>query len=183
MAGWSQDQETKLKKLYFQGYSCSMIAMRLGCGFTRNAVIGKVHRLGLPRRGNDSVGQRRVQGAVRPKRKKHTFSANRPHTPKSTKRIEPSQKELDELQDIQSRQVNDVARVTFAELQDHHCKFPIGESPNVGYCGQDPVPGLPYCRHHALRCYQPPRASNPAPSKSSERKFAFLEKKTILEDA
>jgi GcrA cell cycle regulator len=48
-AGWSEDRVTTLSKLWLDGLSASQIARQLG-GVTRNAVIGKVHRLGLPDR-------------------------------------------------------------------------------------------------------------------------------------
>ena len=43
---WNDDRVDKLKKLWAEGYTASEIAAKLG-GLTRNAVIGKVHRLGL----------------------------------------------------------------------------------------------------------------------------------------
>jgi GcrA cell cycle regulator len=46
---WSEERVTLLKKLWIEGLSASEIAKQLG-GVTRNAVIGKVHRLGLPLR-------------------------------------------------------------------------------------------------------------------------------------
>ena len=55
--GWTEDRVGALKKLWLEGQSASQIAKALGGGVTRNAVIGKVHRLGLsgraaPRRRN-----------------------------------------------------------------------------------------------------------------------------------
>ncbi len=46
-AGWTEDRVGALKKLWLEGQSASQIAKQLGGGVTRNAVIGKVHRLGL----------------------------------------------------------------------------------------------------------------------------------------
>ncbi len=48
--GWTQERTQLLRKLWAEGYSASQIAKQLG-GVTRNAVIGKVHRLGLAKRG------------------------------------------------------------------------------------------------------------------------------------
>src|SRR5690348_6411872 len=48
---WPDERTERLKKLYEAGLSCSQIAAELNCGLTRNAVIGKVHRLKLERRG------------------------------------------------------------------------------------------------------------------------------------
>ncbi|MDI6625357.1 MAG: GcrA family cell cycle regulator, partial [Brevundimonas sp.] len=49
-AGWTEDRVGALKKLWLEGQSASQIAKQLGGGVTRNAVIGKVHRLGLSNR-------------------------------------------------------------------------------------------------------------------------------------
>ena len=47
---WNTARIDMLKRLWDDGDSCSEIAVRLNCGFTRNAVIGKAHRLNLPKR-------------------------------------------------------------------------------------------------------------------------------------
>lgn len=47
---WTDERVAELKKLWGDGFSCSQIAAELGCGITRNAVIGKAHRLGLSQR-------------------------------------------------------------------------------------------------------------------------------------
>ena len=53
-AGWTEDRVGALKKLWLEGQSASQIAKQLGGGVTRNAVIGKVHRLGLSGRAAPS---------------------------------------------------------------------------------------------------------------------------------
>ncbi|MGZ5850479.1 MAG: GcrA family cell cycle regulator, partial [Methyloceanibacter sp.] len=50
---WNDERVELLKKLWAEGLSASQIASRLG-GVTRNAVIGKVHRLGLSGRATSS---------------------------------------------------------------------------------------------------------------------------------
>ena len=52
--GWTEDRVGALKKLWLEGQSASQIAKQLGGGVTRNAVIGKVHRLGLSGRAAPS---------------------------------------------------------------------------------------------------------------------------------
>src|SRR3712207_3063070 len=68
MMSWTDERVERLKKLWQEGLSASQIAAELG-GVTRNAVIGKVHRLGLSGRGQPTTSikrQRRVSGpAVR----------------------------------------------------------------------------------------------------------------------
>lgn len=62
---WSDERVEKLKKMWAEGQSASQIAKELG-GVTRNAVIGKVHRLGLSNR-NGSGGGTTTEAAPKPK--------------------------------------------------------------------------------------------------------------------
>ena len=66
--GWTEDRVEVLKKLWLDGFSASQIAKQLGGGLTRNAVIGKVHRLGLSGRASPSQPQRPVFKPTRPGR-------------------------------------------------------------------------------------------------------------------
>ena len=65
--GWTDERVELLKKLWQDGLSASQIAKQLG-GVTRNAVIGKVHRLGLSGRATPSKPARTVFKAPRPAR-------------------------------------------------------------------------------------------------------------------
>jgi GcrA cell cycle regulator len=65
--GWTEERVETLKKLWLDGLSASQIAKQLG-GVTRNAVIGKVHRLGLSGRAAPSQPTRTVFKAPRPAR-------------------------------------------------------------------------------------------------------------------
>src|SRR4051812_7734622 len=65
--GWTDERVELLKKLWQDGLSASQIAKQLG-GVTRNAVIGKVHRLGLSGRATPSKPQRTVFKSPRPAR-------------------------------------------------------------------------------------------------------------------
>ena len=63
---WTDERVTVLKKLWAEGHSASQIAKQLG-GVTRNAVIGKVHRLGLSGRATPSRPVKRPPRLARPK--------------------------------------------------------------------------------------------------------------------
>ena len=65
--GWTDERVELLKKLWLEGHSASQIAKQLG-GVTRNAVIGKVHRLGLSGRAAPSQPSRQVLRTPRPPR-------------------------------------------------------------------------------------------------------------------
>lgn len=65
--GWTEDRVGALKKLWLEGQSASQIAKALGGGVTRNAVIGKVHRLGLSGRAAPSQPARTTFRPARPR--------------------------------------------------------------------------------------------------------------------
>ena len=66
--GWTDDRVESLRKLWLDGLSASQIAKHLGGGLTRNAVIGKVHRLGLSGRATASQPNRVAFKPARPPR-------------------------------------------------------------------------------------------------------------------
>ena len=73
---WTSEKVENLKRLWAEGYSASRIAQQLG-DVTRNAVIGKVHRLGIAQRNIDCVDNRVQAGkTMRPKK---TMRKNNPH--------------------------------------------------------------------------------------------------------
>ena len=83
-AGWTEDRVGALKKLWLEGQSASQIAKQLGGGVTRNAVIGKVHRLGLSGRAAPSQPARATFRPSRPRRRRnarhrHGDDLGRPH--------------------------------------------------------------------------------------------------------
>ena len=59
---WTEERVAELRRLWAQGLSASQIAKRLGTDITRNAVIGKAHRLGLAGRPSP------IQGEIKPRR-------------------------------------------------------------------------------------------------------------------
>ena len=82
-AGWTEDRVGALKKLWLEGQSASQIAKQLGGGVTRNAVIGKVHRLGLSGRAAPSQPARRHLPPFAPRP-----AAQPTQTPSAPRRIE-----------------------------------------------------------------------------------------------
>ncbi len=74
--GWTEERVAELKKLWAEGHSASQIAKRLG-SVTRNAVIGKVHRLGLSGRATPSRPVKRPPRLARPK-PQHSFRVRPP---------------------------------------------------------------------------------------------------------
>ena len=84
--GWTDERVETLKKLWLDGLSASQIAKSLG-GVTRNAVIGKVHRLGLSGRATPSQPARTTFKAPRPARPAQPQAPRRVAAPVSQSRL------------------------------------------------------------------------------------------------
>ena len=125
-AAWSDDRVTTLSKLWLDGLSASQIAKQLG-GVTRNAVIGKVHRLGLSGRGAPSAPTRAPRlAAPRPRRPvRAAVPTARPSPPAPTSQLMPTPEEPGLVD-------------TLVQLGAHACKWPIGDpkSPGFSFCGR-----------------------------------------------
>ena len=92
-AQWSDERTATLQKLWAEGLSASQIAKQLG-GVSRNAVIGKVHRMGLPYRATSSrpakrsTPRTRAHLAPRRFRKAVEFKPARPPIPDGLKPVD-----------------------------------------------------------------------------------------------
>ncbi|HEX8233007.1 MAG TPA: GcrA family cell cycle regulator [Caulobacteraceae bacterium] len=140
--GWTDERVETLKKLWLEGLSASQVAKQLG-GVTRNAVIGKVHRLGLSGRATPSQPSRPRIAAPRPPRAVHH------HAPR---RVEPRA----DPQPVALRYPEEPGSATVLTLGAHMCKWPIGDPSSDGFtfCGRRIGDGS-YCVEHARLAYQP----------------------------
>ena len=153
---WTDDRVDLLKKLWTEGLSASQIAGRLG-GVTRNAVIGKVHRLGLSGRATTSriKSPRRARATVRrqprPAYRQLGNPALRNLYQGDAQPYVPAAEELD---------IPVAERKTLQDLTESNCRWPIGDPQQADFhfCNRHKVPGLPYCEFHAKRAFQPPQA-------------------------
>ena len=143
--GWTDERVETLKRLWLDGLSASQIAKQLG-GVTRNAVIGKVHRLGLSGRAAPSQPSRQVLRTPRPPRP----ATHHHHAPRRT--VEP--RALPVPQAVIYPE--EPGSATVLTLGAHMCKWPIGDpsSDNFTFCGRRSSDG-PYCHDHAQVAYQP----------------------------
>ena len=124
--GWTDERVELLRKLWQDGLSASQIAKQLG-GVTRNAVIGKVHRLGLSGRATPSKPQRTVFKAPRPAR-----PAAAPSAPRRI--AEPLS-----AAPVPLRLVDEAPGLaTVLTLGAHMCKWPIGDPAldSFTFCGR-----------------------------------------------
>ena len=148
---WSDERVDLLRRLWEEGLSASQIATQLG-GVTRNAVIGKIHRLGL---------SGRVKGAemagTAPRRAVREGEADG-----VVVSIEDGIPMVEMPVEIKPAAPVPVAlkasnRVTIMDLRESMCRWPIGDptSPDFHYCGDRSITGLPYCTTHAQIAYQP----------------------------
>lgn len=158
-ASWTDERVELLKKLWTDGLSASQIAAELG-NVTRNAVIGKVHRLGLSGRAKDVKA---ASAAPRVRKVTRAPSAPAPIAPQANNSnvvIAPIP-----LQPVMAPDLpvdDEVAvpmseRVTIMDLRESMCRWPMGDptKPEFRFCGARSITGLPYCNHHARIAYQP----------------------------
>ena len=137
---WTDEKVEKLKELWSKGHTASQIAEALG-DTTRNAVIGKAHRLNLEARApskNSSQSSttvnrsaRRGSAPISRKAKFQSILLDKNFEPENPKSLE--------------------------ELTDQTCKWPIGH-PNEEkfyFCGRKPEGEFPYCKLHVLYAFQP----------------------------
>ncbi len=150
-AGWTEDRVGALKKLWLEGQSVSQIAKQLGGGVTRNAVIGKVHRLGLSGRAAPSQPARATYRPTRPR-------VAAPAQPSPPRRIEAAQpRPMVAAPTPPQPPIPDLpGTATVLTLGAHMCKWPIGDpsSQEFSFCGRRASEGV-YCVEHARVAYQP----------------------------
>jgi GcrA cell cycle regulator len=144
---WTDERVERLKQLHAEGYSASQIAGILG-GITRNAVIGKVNRLG-PSKPKPAPGVKIKRNVAKPK--VYPRMSVRGHFDPASVSPTPLPKHRDEAIPLAQRK-------QLLDLQPWHCKYPIGnpDEPNFFFCGAE-VFGRSYCVEHYRRCYHPIR--------------------------
>ena len=158
---WTQDKEEKLKKLWEKGHTASQIAEILG-DTTRNAVIGKAHRLKLAARAPSKKSQssrkevsgseNRVEKQINRKSRFKSLLLDKNFEPENPKKLE--------------------------ELADKNCRWPIGHPDEEGFyfCGRSPIEGFSYCKLHVLYAFQPKNPKEELIDKEDDVP-AFIEKK------
>ena len=174
---WTDEKVELLRQLWLDGRSASQISAALGQGLTRNAVIGKVHRLGLAGRAKTSSPTAPGSGAPRsapPRRAAVRMgsggggaSSSGGGGSVSSGHVVHGNTVMAMMHDTAleaqpSRVKEDVVvpmslRVTIVELKESMCRWPLGDptSAEFRYCGS-PAPGAaPYCSHHGKLAYQP----------------------------
>ena len=152
---WNEEKVEKLKELWGKGSTASQIAEIIG-GISRNAVIGKAHRLNLSSKiktrnasssqniDNSSEENSSKQRKVR-KSKFQSLIIEKDFEPENPKKLE--------------------------ELDESSCKWPIGHPEEVSFyfCGRSSLKDFSYCKLHLLYAYQPKgRKEEPVADKEEE---------------
>ena len=145
---WTDDRVATLTKLWADGLSASQIAAELG-GVTRNAVIGKVHRLGLSGRAKPTNSARKMKT---PARSSSSYNA-RPRSLLKAGRTPPHIPNRPVIQDIP---VPESKKLNLVDLTDKTCKWPHGDpaTDDFHFCGNSPKEDAPYCEYHCRMAYQ-----------------------------
>ena len=138
---WTDEKVAKLKELWGKGNTASQIAEIIG-DISRNAVIGKAHRLNLSAkiktrtaRSNqnfeNSIGEKNIKDKKIRKSKFKSLIIEKDFEPENPKQLE--------------------------ELDEKSCKWPIGhpDEKNFYFCGRSSLKDFSYCKLHLLYAYQP----------------------------
>ena len=141
---WTPEREHKLKELWKKGHTASQIASMLG-DTTRNAVIGKAHRLNLEAR---TISKRSTQ---------KIDAENNNTTEVKTQKLGRKARFKALLLDKSFEQENPKK---LEELTDETCRWPIGHpyEEKFYFCGRKPMEKFPYCKLHVLYAFQPKNA-------------------------
>lgn len=169
---WTDERVELLKKLWGEGLSASQIAAQLG-GVTRNAVIGKVHRLKLSGRGKTSAAPARskkvnaVNSTARvnvnatPSASQQTMVRTSVHKSVGATALQ-AEYSVEAVAHTVIKSAADVVvpisrHLTLLQLSERTCKWPLGDPLNEDFhfCGNDSAEAGPYCGYHSKLAFQP----------------------------
>jgi len=146
--------------MWGQGKTAKQIAEVLGDGVTRNAVIGKAHRLGLSNRVSP------VKEAVASKQKAQAEKKQAATKPAAKKTVPPansnSRTNIQRPLSAEEERRRAGGGVSMLDLKESMCRWPIGDPRDADFClcGARKMSGLPYCEDHAAVAYQITRKQN-----------------------
>ncbi|MFK7744893.1 MAG: GcrA family cell cycle regulator [Roseobacter sp.] len=175
---WTDERVELLKKMWGEGQSASQIAKELG-GVTRNAVIGKVHRLGLSNRAT-TTAKPEAKAKAAPKAEAKAKAPPKPAEPAAKAEAAPAPKPLPARKQIipagqplpPQPSANEISpealakvsaiekkakKISLMELTERTCKWPVGDpaTEDFWFCGLPVQQGKPYCEAHVGVAFQP----------------------------
>ena len=158
---WTEEKVSKLKELWGKGNTASQIAEIIG-GISRNAVIGKAHRLNLSakiktrtatsnKNFENSIEENNLKSRRGRKNKFKSLIIEKDFEPENPKQLE--------------------------ELDENSCKWPIGhpDEKSFYFCGRSSLKDFSYCKLHLLYAYQPKGKKEEVNEKEEDTEF--IEKK------
>ena len=148
---WTDEDIARLIELAKTGISYSAIGEQLG--YTKNAIIGKAHRLGL--------GKRVIRNrAAKPKATKAPEPVDVPKKEKGRLKFDPffnmfiGRRDGDMSYRSNHQRSADHRAIKLLDLEQHHCRFPRGEGESITFCGQTKLIGCSYCAACASIVYE-----------------------------
>jgi len=160
---WNEEKVNKLKELWGKGSTASQIAEKIG-GLSRNAVIGKAHRLNLSSKIkikntssnqslNSSIEENTSKQGQGRKSKFKSLLIEKDFEPENPKKLE--------------------------ELDESSCKWPVGhpEEQSFYFCGRSSLKDFSYCKLHLLYAYQPKGKREEPTTNKEEEAPEYTEKK------
>jgi GcrA cell cycle regulator len=161
---WTEERVTLLTRLWNEGHTASQIADQFG-DITRNAVIGKVHRLGLSGRAAESRF-RAARIRMRPRNQKPNNGAGAAFPVQGNAALKaetdvapawPAPARRPDLRPVTQPEAEAGPVVGLLDLKEDSCRWPIGDpdQPGFGFCGCKKAEHGPYCEHHAAKAFQP----------------------------
>lgn len=144
---WTDDKIKKLKKLWEKGLSTSEIGKKLDV--SKNAVVGKAHRIGLKSRPSP------IKTTAKDKQKKGLKASKETNTKKSN--------------DKKSK-INADNLVKIEDLKPGMCRWPFGDPQltDFHFCGEPTFKNKPYCLAHCAVAYTSPNAKKEKKKKNEK---------------
>ena len=161
---WNDEKVAKLKELWGKGSTASQIAEIIG-GLSRNAVIGKAHRLNL---------SAKIKTRSSPKNYDLFNSSNK----KNDNQVRGRRSKFKSL--IIEKDFEPENPKQLEELDENSCKWPIGH-PNeksFHFCGRSSLKDFSYCKLHLLYAYQPKGKKDEITEKEEDSEFIHTKNKS-----
>ena len=159
---WTEEKVEKLRELWGKGNTASQIAEIIG-GITRNAVIGKAHRLNL---------SAKIKGRSFSKNKNH----NKLNSQESENQGRGRKNKFKSL--LIEKDFEPENPKNLEQLDENSCKWPIGhpDESSFYFCGRSSLKDFSYCKLHLLYAFQPKGKKEDVVDKEDEVP-QFIEKK------